>query len=193
MTSIKYLEAHDYYKHYLVDGMASPRLHRSFINLLNLWNRMVFPQAIFEIVPDSQTPSTDGAFGAENFDSRVNPDVADVLRQLTLSDGRMDHSFGNLEYDDDNIYTTNNANPAESESDQLLTEADISMSSAHATSESAMITLPPNDVIAIPPTPVAELSDPPATKKATRTCSSARNTAQAQATTNSMTPANSEV
>ena len=174
MTGTRYLEAHDYYKCFLIEGMASPQLHRSFVNLMNLWNQMVFPHATFEIIPDSQTPSTDGAFGAENLDPRFkNPDVADVLRQLSLSDGRMDHSFANLEYDDEDMYTTpNDTNPAELSSDWAPMEAAISTHSARITSESAMTILPSNDIIAIPPTPVAvtlESSDPPAPKKATRT------------------------
>ena len=129
MTNIKYLEAHDYYKRFLILGMASPELHRSFVDLMNLWNGMVFPQAIFEIVPDSQTASTDGAFGAENLDSRLNPDVADVLRQLSLSDGKMDHSRANIhllgDSEDDDIY--NNDNPAEFSDVTMPTETAISM------------------------------------------------------------------
>jgi len=175
--------------------MANHRHHRSFVDLMNLWNRMVFPHATFEIVPDSQTPSTDGAFGAENLDPWfTNPDVADVLRQLSLSDGRMDHFLANLKYENEDMYRTpNDANLAEPSSDWAPTEAAISTHSAHITSESAMTTLPSNDIIAIPPTAVAitlESSNPPAPKKATCTCSSARHITQAQAST---TPTNSEV
>jgi len=162
---------------------------------MNLWNGMVFPQAVFQIIPDSQTPSTDGAFGAENFDSRLNPDVADVLKQLSLSeDSKVDHSYMNLtlpgDPDDDDIYLANDDNPAESSDSMMPMEtAAVSMCSAHTTSP--MATLPPNDIVAISHPPMAivldsESSDPTAPKKATRTRSSAQNTTQA-------TVANTEV
>jgi len=113
--------------------MASPELHHNFVDL---WNGMVFPQTVFEIIPDSQTALMDGAFGAKNFDSRLHPDIADVLRKLSLSDSKMDHSYANLplpgDHKDDDIYLTNDDNPAESSDWMMPTEIAISLCSTHA-------------------------------------------------------------
>jgi len=78
-THVRYLEAHDFYKKLLIEGLANPKLHRIVVDLINQWNTMVFPQAEFEIVPDSQAPSADEG----STSNPKNPDVADVLQLLS--------------------------------------------------------------------------------------------------------------
>jgi len=179
--------------------MANPRLQSRFAELIDLWNRMVFPQGVLEINSDSgsQTASaaTDQALSAEKFDPQSNPDVAAVLKQLSLSDGETDHesdvNLGDPEDDDDDIYVTNDDNPTTFTATPHSTETPVTTSTAVET-----FTSPNNDVAlpAVPHAPITldpEQSNPPAPKKATRTRSSARNTTQA--TTPHETLANTEV
>jgi hypothetical protein len=55
------------------------------MGIFNDWNKMVFPQAEFEIVPDSQaaSPSGEGSISAHSANPK-NPNVANVLRMLSL-------------------------------------------------------------------------------------------------------------
>jgi len=85
--NIRYLEAHNFYKKLLIEGLADSKLHQNFVDLFNQWNKTVFPQAEFEIIPDSQAQSADeGSISKSNTRSAnpKNPDVADALRLLSF-------------------------------------------------------------------------------------------------------------
>ena len=79
-TNVRYLEAHNFYKKLLIEGLANLNFHQNFVDLINQWNDMVFPQAVLKIIPDLQTPSA-------NEGSTSNPknlDVGEALRLLSL-------------------------------------------------------------------------------------------------------------
>jgi hypothetical protein len=77
-TNVRYLEPHDLYKKLLIEGLADLKLHQIVIDLFNQWNTMVFPQAKFEIIPDSQAQSADEG----STSNPKNPDVADCKGTL---------------------------------------------------------------------------------------------------------------
>lgn len=163
VTNIKYLESHEYYKRVLIEGMANPKLHQSFVDLINLWNGMVFPQGIFEIIPDSQTVSAigDEAFNTGNFDSRFNPDVTAILRQLSLLDDSDDESGTNpavpsnpdSDDDSDNIYLN----------DEDPTESSVTIHSPQSTviASTTISLAPPNESVAGAPPNVSAAAIPP--------------------------------
>ena len=192
MTNVKYLDAHNFYKKLLIEGLADPKSHRTFVDLINQWNSMVFPQAALEIIPDSQTPSADEG----STSNPKNPDVAEMLRLLSLGnnnaqsemlglldknhDGLLNNEFES--YDDFNNYFDNSSTqghpssiPSPTPSPPLMpstTSANltpqvhepISATSAHVLSATISATINTSTMLHSP------ANDPlPAPKKLTRT------------------------
>ena len=120
---LPYLEAHNFYKKLLIKGLANLVLYQNFTKLFNEWNVMVFPQAEFEMVPDSQAASTNDERSESISTSSANlknSDITNILRMLSLetmdntqpeseilptsSDNDKDNLNWGLDNHDDDVY-----------------------------------------------------------------------------------------